>query len=50
MADETGKNTALGIQFKSMSDPDRELLEAYCTGGEGEQNLMWNLWDSLLKK
>lgn len=44
------KQDTLGIQFKEMSDPDRELLEAYCTGGEGEQNLMWGLWESLVKK
>jgi len=44
------KRVALGIQFQTMTDPDRELLQAYCTGGEGEQNLMWGLWESLVKK
>lgn len=45
-----GKATAVGVHFRAMTDPDRELLDAYCSGGEGEQNLMWNLWDSLIKK
>ena len=46
-----GKATAIvGIQFKEMTDNDRGLLKDYCYGSEGEQNLIWNLWSSLLGK
>jgi len=46
-----GKPTAIiGIQFKDMTDTDQELLKDYCYGSEGEQNLIWSLWSSLLGK
>ncbi|MEA1946086.1 MAG: PilZ domain-containing protein [Thermodesulfobacteriota bacterium] len=46
-----GKTTAIvGIQFKEMTDNDRGLLKDYCYGSEGEQNLIWSLWNSLLGK
>ena len=46
-----GKTTAeVGIQFKEMTDTDRRLLEDYHYGSEGEQNLIWSLWDSLMEK
>ena len=46
-----GKTTAIvGIQFKEMTGADRELLKDYCYGSEGEQNLIWSLWSSLLEK
>lgn len=45
--DETG--TAVGIQFKEMSDEDRSALDQYCFGGAGEQNLIWSLWESYVK-
>ena len=46
-----GKTTAVvGIQFKEMTDTDRRLLESYHYGSEGEQNLIWSLWDSLMEK
>jgi CRP-like cAMP-binding protein len=46
-----GKTTAtVGIQFKEMTDTDRELLKEYCYASEGEQNLIWSLWGSLLEK
>ncbi len=46
-----GKTTAVvGIQFKDMTDTDRRLLQGYNFGSESEQNLMWNLWDSLMQK
>ena len=46
-----GKTTAIvGIQFKEMTDNDRGLLKDYCYGSEGEQNLIWSLWSSLLGK
>ena len=46
-----GKTTVIvGIRFKEMTDIDRELLKEYCYGSEGEQNLIWSLWNSLLEK
>lgn len=46
-----GKTTAIvGVQFKEMTDNDRGLLKDYCYGSEGEQNLIWSLWSSLLGK
>jgi hypothetical protein len=46
-----GKTTAtVGIQFKEMTNTDRELLKEYCYASEGEQNLIWSLWGSLLEK
>ena len=46
-----GKTTAIvGIQFKEMTDNERGLLKNYCYGSEGEQNLIWSLWSSLLGK
>jgi len=46
-----GKTTAIvGIKFKEMTDNDRGVLKDYCYGSEGEQNLIWSLWSSLLGK
>ena len=46
-----GKTTAaVGIRFRYMSDRDRALLEQCCYGSDGEQNMMWSLWDSLVKE
>ena len=44
-----GKGTLLGIQFGRLSDADRNALEAYCSGGDAEQNLLWNLWEDFVK-
>jgi hypothetical protein len=44
------KSILLGIYFKAITDLNRELLSAYCVSSEGEQNLMWDLWESLVKK
>jgi hypothetical protein len=41
--------TLVGVKFGLMSDADRDALEAYCTGGDAEQNLLWNLWDDFVK-
>jgi len=40
------KTVALGVHFDEFTDPDRGLLEAYCYGGDAEQNLLWSLWES----
>lgn len=39
----------VGIRFDSLSRNNRELLVEYCAGGIGEQNLLWSLWDSMVR-
>lgn len=46
---EDGPSMLIGIRFDSMDATDRELLTEYCCGSVGEQNLLWSLWDSLVK-
>ncbi len=44
-----GSNHYVGIHFDSLSKSDREALEDYCKGSAGEQNLLWSLWDNLVR-
>ena len=46
---EKGLSLFLGIRFDPLNATDRELLLEYCSGNVGEQNLLWSLWDSLVK-
>jgi hypothetical protein len=46
---EKGRSLFLGIRFDPLNATDRELLLEYCSGNVGEQNLLWSLWDSLVK-
>ena len=39
----------IGIQFKTLSDADRDFLDEYCFGSDGEQNLIWDLWETYVK-
>jgi hypothetical protein len=41
--------TLVGVKFGQVSDGDRNTLAAYCSGGDAEQNLLWNLWDDFVK-
>lgn len=41
--------TSVGVQFGLVSNAERNILEAYCSGGDAEQNLLWNLWDDFVK-
>ena len=41
--------TLVGVKFGQLGDGDRNTLEAYCSGGDAEQNLLWNLWDDFVK-
>ena len=41
--------TLVGIQFKGLNDTERNTLEAFCSGGGAEQNLLWHLWDDFVK-
>ena len=42
-------STVVGIQFGEMNDRDRTALNEYCCGSDGEQNLIWSLWESYVK-
>ncbi|MFQ5484993.1 MAG: PilZ domain-containing protein [Desulfobacterales bacterium] len=44
------KMIAVGIQFEEMTETDRKLLQDYHYGSEGEQNLIWTLWDTYMEK
>lgn len=44
-----GAITLIGIRFETLSAMDREMLTDYCSGSVGEQNLLWSLWDSMVK-
>ncbi|MFZ1983195.1 MAG: PilZ domain-containing protein [Desulfatitalea sp.] len=44
-----GSTTLIGIRFDTLSAMDREMLSEYCSGSVGEQNLLWSLWDSMVK-
>ncbi len=44
-----GNTTLIGIRLDPLNATDRELLTEYCSGSIGEQNLLWSLWDSLVK-
>jgi hypothetical protein len=47
---QAGKDlTLIGIRFKAMSDADRDFLNEYCFGSDGEQNLIWDLWETYVK-
>ena len=44
------KNLSLiGIQFKTLTDDDKDFLNQYCFGSDGEQNLIWDLWKTYVK-
>jgi len=44
-----GSITLIGVRFETLSAMDREMLTEYCSGSVGEQNLLWSLWDSMVK-
>ncbi len=46
---ESGPTALIGIRFDPLRASDRELLTEYCAGSVGEQNLLWSLWDSLVR-
>jgi hypothetical protein len=46
---ESKMTTVVGIQFNGVTQKDREVLGNFCHGSDGEQNLIWSLWESLVK-
>lgn len=45
----TRESLFIGIRFDSLSRADRDLLSEYCSGNVGEQNLLWSLWDTMVR-
>ena len=41
--------TIIGIQFNKLSASDRDFLNSHCFGSDGEQNLIWDLWETYVK-
>ena len=39
----------IGIQFNKLSETDRDFLNEHCFGSDGEQNLIWDLWETYVK-
>jgi hypothetical protein len=44
-----GPFTLIGIRFDPLNAMDRDMLAEYCSGSVGEQNLLWGLWDTMVK-
>jgi c-di-GMP-binding flagellar brake protein YcgR len=44
-----GVSTLIGIRLDTMNAMDQEMLMEYCAGSVGEQNLLWSLWDTMVK-
>jgi hypothetical protein len=49
LTDDEQTTTVVGIQFQEMNDADSVVLEQYCHRSDGEQNLIWSLWESYVK-
>jgi hypothetical protein len=46
---QNGTSVALGLQFKEMDHHTQAQLSEYCSGSDGEQNLILSLWESYIK-
>ncbi|MBN2254469.1 MAG: PilZ domain-containing protein [Deltaproteobacteria bacterium] len=44
------KTILIGIQFKEMSHDNFEFLKKHCYVGDGEQDMIFSLWESYVKK
>jgi c-di-GMP-binding flagellar brake protein YcgR len=44
-----GASDLIGIRFDTLNSMDRQMLMEYCSGSVGEQNLLWSLWDTMVK-
>jgi len=42
-------STFIGIRFDTLSAMNHEMLTDYCSGNVGEENLLWSLWDTMVK-
>jgi hypothetical protein len=50
VSDQEKKTVVVGVEFNEMTVTDRELLKKYCHESDGAENLICNLWESLMKK
>ncbi|UCF83302.1 MAG: PilZ domain-containing protein [Desulfobacteraceae bacterium] len=41
--------TALGVQFRDVTERNREVLRNYCYGSGEEEKFIWSLWELLMK-
>lgn len=41
--------TLIGIRFDTLNEMDRDLLTEYCAGNVGEENLLWSLWETMVR-
>ena len=44
-----GASHLIGIRFDTLNTMDQQMLLEYCSGSVGEQNLLWSLWDTMVK-
>lgn len=44
-----GSSALIGIRFDTLNAMDQQMLIEYCSGSVGEQNLLWSLWDTMVK-
>ncbi len=49
VSDEERTTVVVGVEFKDMTVLDRERLKKYCYGSNEADNLIFNLWESLMK-
>jgi len=47
---EGATNILVGIQFTQISEEDFNFLKKYCYVGDGEQDMIYSLWESYVKK
>ncbi len=41
--------TLIGIRFDTLNPMDQDLLAEYCSGNVGEENLLWSLWETMVR-
>jgi hypothetical protein len=44
------KNILVGIEFQQMSPDEFAFLKKHCYVGDGEQDMIYSLWESYVKK
>ena len=44
------KTTLIGIQFREMTGDNFNFLKKHCYVGDGEQDMIYSLWESYVKK
>ena len=44
------KNILIGVQFKEMGEEEFNFLKKHCYVGDGEQDMIYSLWESYVKR